>query len=179
MSKITLTFGLLAGILLAAFLVITTKLCANDTINLDNSELIGYGSMIIALSMIFFGIKSYRDNYQRGAIKFGKALRVGLLITSVASLIYAAAGEAYYQFDPQGQAALMEKYADHHLNKMRMEGASTAALEQKAEEMTALKEMNKNPIIRFGMTLVIILPVGIVITLISSAVLRKREFLSA
>jgi hypothetical protein len=135
--------------------------------------------MVIALSMIFFGIKSYRDNYQNGAIKFGKGFQVGMLITLVATLIYALAGETYYQIDPEGQAAFMDKYADHHINKMRENGASSAAIDQEVKEMAALKEMNKNPFIRFGITLAIILPVGIVVTLISAAVLRRKEILPA
>ena len=179
MRKVILIFGLLAGVIVSIFLVIIMALCENDTINLDNSDLIGYGSMVIALSMIFFGVKSYRDNYQNGAIKFGKALQVGLLITLVASLIYAAVGEAYYQTSPESQLALMDKYADHHINKMKEEGAPSAEIDQKAKEMAGLKEMYKNPLIRFGMTLAIILPVGIVITLISAAILRKKEFLPA
>jgi len=179
MRKVTLTFGLLAGVIVSVFMVIIMGLCENGTINFDNSDVIGYGSMVIALSMIFFGIKSYRDNYQNGAIKFGKGLQVGMLITFVASLLYAAAGETYYQINPDTQAALMDKYADHHINKMKENGASPAEIDHKVIEMADLKEMHKNPLIRFGMTLAIILPVGIIITLISAAVLRRKEFLSA
>jgi hypothetical protein len=154
-------------------------LCENGTITFDNSALIGYGSMVIALSMIFFGIKSYRDNYQNGAIKFGKALQVGMLITLVASLIYAVAGETFYQIDPQGQSALTNKHADYQIDKMRARGAAPAEIEQKAKAVAGVKEMYKNPGFRFVMTLAIILPVGIVVTLISAAGLRKKEILPA
>jgi len=179
MRKVILVFGVLAGVTASAFMVIIAKMCEHGTLDLDRSEFIGYGSMLIALSMIFFGIKSYRDNYQNGAIKFGKGLQVGMLITLLASLIYAAVGETYYQIDPEGQAAMMTKYTDHHLNKMRERGAVLTEIEQKTREMAEMQEMQKNPVIRFGMALAIIFPVGIIVTLISAAVLRKREFLPA
>jgi len=178
-QKITLIFGLLAGVIVSVFMVITVRLCENGVITFDNSDVIGYGSIVIALSMIFFGIKSYRDNHRDGMIKFGKGLQVGMLIALVASLIYAAAGEAYYQLSPDGQAAFMDKYADHYIKKMKENGASSAEIVQKAKEMAELKEMTKNPLARFVMALAIILPVGIIIAVISAAVLRKREFLPA
>jgi len=179
MRKVTLTFGLIAGVIVSVFFVIGVSLCESGKINLDNSDLLGYASMVIALSMIFFGIKSYRDNYQSGVIKFGKGLQVGLLITLVAALIYAAAGEVYYQASPDSQLALMDKLADHQVNRMKEKGASSVEIDQMAKEMADMKEMFKNPLLRFGMTLAIILPVGIVITLVSAAVLRKKEFLAA
>ena len=179
MRKVILIFGLLAGVIVSVFLVIIMELCENGTINSDNSDLVGYGGIVIALSMIFFGIKSYRDNYQNGAIKFAKGLQVGFLITLIASLIYAAAGETYYQASPDSQLALMDKYADHYINKMKEKGASPAEIDQKVKEMADLKRMYENPLIRFGMTLAIILPVGIVITLISAAALRRKELLPA
>jgi hypothetical protein len=177
MRKVTLTFGLLAGVIVSIFMVITMKMCVNGVITFDNSDFIGYGGMVIALSMIFFGIKSYRDNYLNGAIKFGKGLQVGMLIALVAALIYAVAGETYYQIDPEINLTIMDKYADYHINKLRENGAPPDKIAQKVEEMAGMKEMYKNPLLRFGMTLAIILPVGIVVTLISAAVLRKKEIL--
>lgn len=53
MRKVALVFGLLAGVLVSVFMVITVKLCERDAINFDKSDFIGYGSMVIALSMIF------------------------------------------------------------------------------------------------------------------------------
>jgi hypothetical protein len=179
MRKVTLTFGLLAGVVASVFMVVIMRLCKSGTINFDNSDFIGYGSMLIALSMIFFGIKSYRDNYRNGAIKFGKGLQVGMLITLVASLIYAVAGETYYQIDPAGQAALTSKYTDYQINKMRESGAAPAEIEQKINEMANMKEMYQNPLLRFVMTLAIIVPAGMIVTLLSAAILRRKEFLPA
>jgi Protein of unknown function (DUF4199) len=179
MRKVTIIFGLIAGVTVSIFSFFIMALCENSTITFDKSDFIGYGSMIIALSMIFFGIKSYRDNYQNGAIKFSKGVQVGLLITLVASLIYAAIGETHYQINPEAHVAIMDKYADHHISKMRERGDPPAEIDQKVTEMADLKEMHKNPVIRFGITLAIILPVGIVISLFSAAILRRKEFLPA
>ncbi len=175
MRKVTLTYGLLAGAIISILMLLAVVLWENGAITFDNSALIGYGSMVVALSMIFFGIKSYRDNYLNGAIKFGKGLQVGALITLIASLMYATAWETYYQTNPDIKATFMDKYTDHSLNKMKAKGASPVEINQKAKEMADLKDMYKNPVIRFGLTRLEILPVGIVITLVCAAGLRRKD----
>ncbi len=179
MRKVVLIFGLLAGTIVSIFLFVSTALMKEGTINFDNGEIVGYATMIIALSMIFFGIKSYRDNYQNGAITFGKGFQVGILITLVASLMYALSWETYYQTQPDDQPSFMDKYVEHSINKMRDDGASETEIKLATQEMENMAELYKNPLIRFGFTLVEILPVGLLITLISAGLLRKRAFLPA
>jgi len=179
MRKVTLIFGLLAGAIVSVLMVIGIALYEAGVTTFYFSELVGYATMVIALSMIFFGIKSYRDNYQKGAINFWKGFQVGLLIALIASLMYAITWEAYTQIRPASSASHIEKYADSVINKMREKGASAADIDREVEKMDDMKRMYQNPLIRFGMVLMEILPVGIIITLISAAVLRKKEFLPA
>jgi hypothetical protein len=175
MRKVTLTYGLVAGAIISIIMVLSIALWQIGVVNFDNSELIGYGSMVIALSMIFFGIKSYRDNYQNGSLKFVKGLQIGALITLIASLMYATTWETFYQTNPEIQTSFMDKYVEHSLNKMKAKGAAPAEIDQKAKTMAGMVEMYKNPVIRFGMTLLEILPVGVVVTLICAAVLRRKD----
>ncbi len=179
MRKIVLTYGLLAGVIVSVFMLVSLALWHKDAVNFDNSELIGYASMVVALSMIFFGIKTYRDNHQNGALKFVKGLQVGMLITLVASLLYAGTWEIYFRTNPEVQTSFMDKYTEHSLNKMKAEGASTAEIEQKAKQMASMAEMYKNPLIRFGITMLEILPVGIAVTLICAAALRRKSLESS
>lgn len=179
MRKVVLIFGAIAGVIISIFLLVGMSLLEKGILTFESSEIVGYGSMIIALSMVFFGIKSYRDNYQNGVIKFVKGLQVGLLISLVASLIYAGVWEVYYQTNENVRASFMDKYAEHCINTMRSEGASEAEVESKANELADLKEMYKNPFLRFGFTVLELLPVGILITLISAVILRRKEVLPA
>ena len=179
MRKVVLTFGLIAGAVISVYMVIQMSLWAKGVISFDAGYVVGYAGMVIALSMVFFGIKSYRDNYLNGAIKFLKGLQVGLLISLVASLMYAATWEVYYQTNDEIRNTFMDKYTDHLISKMKNEGASQAEMDQKTKEMTDMKEMYQNPLIRFVMTLAEIFPVGILITLLSAAILRRREVLRA
>ena len=179
MRKVVLIFGLLAGAIASAVMLLFIFMLEKGMTTFDDSELIGYGVLVIALSMIFFGIKSYRDNHQNGAINFVKGLQVGALITLVAGLMYAATWETYYQTNTEVRTSFMDKYTDHYLNKMRAQGASALEIDRKAEEMARMAEMYKNPLIRFGFTLLEILPVGIIITLISAAALRRKEVFTA
>lgn len=178
MRKVILQFGLLAGVIVSVLMLLNMALWDKGVLNFDSAELVGYATMVIALSMVFFGIKSYRDNHQNGAIKFGKGLQIGLLITLIASLMYATTWEAYYQTNPNIQAHL-DKYTEHYLSKLKEAGASPVEIEQQVKKMADLKEMYKNPVLRFGFTLMEILPVGIILALISAAVLRRKETLPA
>ena len=179
MRKVTLIFGLLSGAIISILMVIGIALGENGVISFDFSEFVGYGSMVIALSMIFFGIKSYRDNYQKGAIRFWKGFQVGILISLIASLMYAITWETYLHTRPAGSESFFEKYSDFVINKMKEKGASSDKVDQKIKEMEDMKKMYRNPVFRFGITIMEILPVGILITLISAALLRRKELLPA
>lgn len=86
MKRIILIYGLIAGAIVASMFYISHP---NGEMDFENGMLIGYASMIIAFTLIFFATKNYRDNYLQGMISFGKAFKVGIFVTLVASLIYA------------------------------------------------------------------------------------------
>ncbi len=176
MKKIVLRFGLIASAILVAFMFAAMPLWKNKTITFDNGLLVGYTSMVIALSVIFFGVKSYRDKHLNGSISFGKGLQVGLLITAVAGLGYAIGWEFYFNiFAPD----FMDEYASFYINKAKAGGVGEAEVQRIIVEMDESKEMYKNPVLRFLMTMIEILPVGIIISVISAALLRKKEFLAS
>lgn len=179
MKKVVLVFGLIAGILLSIFTFIIMALCTNDVINFDNGDFFGYSAMVIALSIVFFGVKSYRDNYGKGAIKFGRALLVGLLISLFASVVWAGVFEAYYQIAPETNEMFMNKYCDYQVEKLKSSGAAQLEIDAQVKEIEDMKEMHKNPLFRFVMTIAMILPIGIIVSLITAAVLRKKEVLPA
>ncbi|MEO7991443.1 MAG: DUF4199 domain-containing protein [Chryseolinea sp.] len=174
MKKIVFTFGSIAGAIVGGLMFATFPLGQNGTISFENSMLVGYTTMIIALSMIFFAIKSYRDNQLNGTISFGKALVVGLWITLVAAIIYALTWEVMYNTIASDFA---EKMITHSVEKMKEAGATVEEVMTKKKKMEADFEWYKNPILRFGMTIMEIAPVGVLISLICAALLRKKEFL--
>jgi hypothetical protein len=126
--------------------------------------------------MIFFGIKTYRDQFQNGVVTFLQGCKIGLGIAVVAGLLYAVTWEIYYNVAASDH---LQQYTEYQLNKMKADGASAEELQNERADMERFIETYKNPFIRFGMTLLEILPVGIIITLISSAILRKRQILPA
>jgi len=174
MRKIILVYGSIAGVIVGAMFFITAPLYDNGTINFDNGMWVGYTSMVIALSLILFGVKSYRDNFLDGVITFGTAFKIGILITVVASLIYAVSWEVAYRTVSKGFTQKMQEYYVQNLTK---EISNQAELKAEIAKQDELWEMYKNPFIRFGMTLMEIFPVGLVISLISAALLRKKDFL--
>ena len=141
------------------------------TMDFSRGELIGYASMIIAFSTIFFGIRSYRDDELSGRITFGQAFRIGIGITLVATAIYVI---AWMIISNTIATDFMADYYQHSVEKIRASGLSEAQIEEKIEKMEKFAELYKNPIVKIGMTFLEIFPVGLVITLISSFILKKK-----
>lgn len=175
MKRIVLTFGLISGAISAGLMWLLIAVQNNGLVEIEHGMTLGYATMIIALSMIFFGVKSYRDN-NGGHISFWKGLQIGILISLISAVIYAGSWELYYRGSGQ---EFLQKYTAHYIDGMRKDGKSDAEIEKAQTEMAQFQEMYKSFFVRFGVTMMEILPVGIVVTLISAALLRKREILSA
>jgi amino acid transporter len=179
MRKVSLTFGLLAGVIVSAYLIVVIMFWVKNGKIVDDNALAGYAAIVIAFSMVFFGIKSYRDNYQSGKIRFWKGFQVGLFITLVASFMYVITWETFTQINPASSEAFIDYYAQCQIDKLKGKGVSADEIDKQVKDMVDLKSMYRNPVIRFSMGLMEILPVGVIITLISAAILRKKEVLPA
>lgn len=174
MKKNIIIYGLIAGIVVSAlmlFIVNYMSFC-EGSVDYNTSMLIGYASMLIAFSLVFVGIRNYRNKYNAGVISFGKAFKIGILIVLIASTIYVLAWLIdYYFFIPD----FAEKYSAHMLDELKASGASQAEIDKEAKEMANFARMFKNPFFNAMMTYVEILPVGLIVTLISSLILKRKK----
>ena len=171
MKKNILIYGLISGVVVSALMAINLGM-VNKSGDFDKSIIIGYASMLIAFSMIFVAIKNYRDKFNSGVISFGKAFRIGLFITLIASTIYVIVWLIEERlFFPD----FMEKYTAYEINKLQSSSISATELASKTKELEDAKEMYKNPFLKILFTYAEILPVGLVVTLISSLILKKKH----
>ena len=171
MKKIVLRYGLISGGLLVTVMAVMVPMCLKGTLDLDHSELVGYSSMVVSFLLVFFGVKSYRDTVGEGAISFGKAFKVGLLITLTACAMYVLAWEImYFNFFPD----FLEVYSAHVLTKMREAGESPAAIQETTEQMASMAKLYTNPLFNSAITFMEVFPVGLIMTLISAAILRRK-----
>ena len=168
MRRIVLTFGLIAGAVLSVMMLIQMSFI--DRIGFERGMVIGYTTMVLAFLLVYFGIRSYRDNVGGGRVGFGRAVAIGLLIMSIASACYVATWEVvYFGFMPD----FADKYAAHELDRARRSGATAAELAKKTQELAQFREEYRNPLVNVAYTFLEPLPVGLVMTLVSAGILRR------
>jgi len=170
MRKVVLVYGVIAGLIVAGMMIFSTSyFCSKG--DFDNGLIYGYTSMIIAFSMIFVGVKSFRDKHNGGTISFGKAFKIGLFISLIASTIYVISWLInYYCFMPD----FMDKYAAIMAAKAQASGITGDQLAKKTAEIAQMKESYKNPFFVILMTYVEILPVALVVTVITALILKRN-----
>jgi hypothetical protein len=171
MKKVVIVFGLISGLISSAMMFLTLPLINNGTINFDNGLVFGYTAIVLSFLLVFFGIRSYREN-AGGRISFGRAFSVGILITLISCVFYVASWEIIYFSNMM--PGHMDKYAAHAVDAMRAKGAPEAAIAAKKVEMEKMKAMLNNPLLNAAMTFIEPFPVGLLMTLVSAAILRKR-----
>ena len=173
MKKTVLTFGLIAGGILSAMMLITMPF--HDRIDFDKSEVIGYTTMVLAFLLIFFGVRSYRDNVAGGTIRFGRAFAVGALIAAVASTCYVATWEVLYFQYFKAAPDFLAKYQAHEIEKARADGATEAAIAEQKAKLEKMAAMYRNPVFNAAITFLEPLPVALVMSLVSAGVLSRRR----
>jgi hypothetical protein len=170
MRKIVLTFGLISGAIISLMMVATVPF--SEQIGFDRGAVIGYTSMVLAFLLVYFGVRSYRDNVAGGSVRFGRAFMVGALIVGVATVCYVATWQVVYRnFVPD----FAERYTEYTIEKERRAGATEAELAEQRAEMEKFAEMYENPLVSIAFTFLEPLPVGLVIALVSAGVLSRRR----
>lgn len=170
MKKTVLTFGLISGAIISTMMAL--NIAFQDQIGFDRAEIIGYTSMVLAFLLIYFGVRSYRDNVAGGSVTFGRAFKVGALIALVASVCYVATWQViYFGFKPD----FMEKYQAHQIEEARADGETQAQLAKRRAEMEKFAKLYRNPVINAGVTLLEPLPVALVITLVTAGLLSRQK----
>ena len=169
MTRTILTFGTISGFLCALLMVATVPFA--DRIGFDRSMIVGYTTMVASFMLVYFGIRSYRDNIGTGQITFARAFVIGIGITTITCIFYVATWEIlYFNFLP----GFIEKYSAHVVEKARAAGESPAALQAKLENMKRTSELYNNLFFNAAITFIEPFPVGLLMTLISAGVLRRR-----
>jgi hypothetical protein len=169
MRKIIVTFGLISGAI--SSLMMIALVTFGDRIGFDRGAIIGNTSIVLSFLMVFFGIRTYRDNIGNGQITFVKAFAVGLSITLISCIVYVVTWEViYYNFIP----GFWDAYGAHLVQKLTASGASPAAVQAKLQEVRKYKELYKNPFFNAVLTFIDPFPIGLVITLMSALVLRRK-----
>lgn len=170
MTKLVLKYGLIAGAVLAVLTGVVVPLTM-DKIHGAVGMVIGFSGMILAFLTIFFAIRSDREQ-NGGAITFGRALRIGLLITLIGSAFYVAGWQvAYYNFVPDFE----EEYAAATMAKLRAQNKSPEELAKAQKEMDEFVVSYRKPLVNIGFTFLEVVPVGVILSFVAAGILRRRR----
>ncbi|HEX9367561.1 MAG TPA: DUF4199 domain-containing protein, partial [Vicinamibacterales bacterium] len=134
-------------------------------------EILGYTTIVLSFLLVFFGVRSYRENVAGGTLGFGRAFAVGLLITLVSCAGYVVTWEIiYFKLAP----GFAEKYTAYAIDKARASGASPQAVEETVQQMRSFKQMYDRPVMNAAITFMEPFPIGLVVALVSAGVLRRK-----
>jgi hypothetical protein len=142
--------------------------------DLSKGEIIGYISMIVSLSAVFFGIKNYRDKKQNGYITFGNAFGLGLEISGVASIIFGIYNYVLYKFLAPD---LSQRLIDYYKNKIINSGQSKEIIAKQLQKMQSQSDFYSNPLIMSLVMIVTVFAIGLVVSLISATILKRKELI--
>ena len=171
--RYALIYGAIGGAIAISIISATLVL---DLSNHTSSVWFGYLVMLASLSLIFVGVKRYRDVERGGIIRFWPALGLGVGMAAVAGLIYALGWEIFIAASGYDFIA---DYSATMVDNLRAEGATPAAIQAKVAELAEMAVYYKNPAIRVSMIFAEIFPVGLLVALVSAALLRKPEMMPA
>ena len=169
MKKIVWTFGLISGAVMAVFMAATVPFIDDHG---TRGLLVGYAGMIAAFLLVYFGVRSYRDNVLGGTISFGRAFSAGILIAAIASLCYVATWEVvYYKFMPD----FYTKYGQSVVERARQSGKTEAEVQKVQADMDTMVKRVENPLFVTVATFAEPFPVGLIVALVSAGVLRRKR----
>src|SRR5215510_3047941 len=133
MKKTVLTYGLISGAIAAVLLLAHVPFM--DSLGGSKGLIVGYTGIVLSALLIFFGVRSYRENVGNGKISFGRGFAVGILIAVISAGCYVAAWEAVYYSNP----GIADHAFDMKVNELKASGAPQEKIDEAAREAESFK----------------------------------------
>lgn len=168
MKKTVLTYGGISAAIAAALLLAHVPFL--HALEGPKGVIVGYTGIVLSALLIFFGVRSYRENVGHGKISFGRAVGVGILIAVISAAGYVAAWEAVYYSNP----GIADKIFDKQVDDLKAAGAPQEKIDETARQIESFKKLYANPLVNVAFTFLEPFPVGVLMTLISAVVLRRK-----
>lgn len=170
MKKVIWIYGLVIGVIISVHTIIMMNMTVNNK-NFKTNDVVGYTALIAMFSIIFFGIRKYRNHYNSGFISFGRAFKIGVLIALIGSSMYVIFGLGYYYL-------FLPEYLDAYIQHVLANCTSPEELATKTGELARFKEMYKNPLFAILFSYMEVLPLGLIVALISALILKRNNRLT-
>lgn len=170
MKKTVLTFGFLSGALASLMMALSVPLI--ERIGFDKGMILGYTTIVLSFMLVFFGIRSYREQSPEGTLTFSRGFQVGILITLISCACYVATWEViYFNFKPD----FMDQYAAYAIEQVRASGATPETIAATEQQMRDFKVQYDKVWVNAAYTFMEPFPVGLLVTVISSFALRRKR----
>jgi hypothetical protein len=167
MKKQILVFGLIGGMISWIWFLVM-GIAGGHVTSGPMGMIVGYAAILLSMTFVFFGVRSYRDNVRGGTISFGKALGTGLLIGLAACLVYTVGWMII-------QSIMMPDFYEKYLATMVEQMRASGAKESEIAETQQMFAFAKNPVGKFLMTMMEPLPVALFVSLITALILKKKK----
>ena len=168
MKNTVLKYGVISGLVSTTLMLATFPFLERIG---DYGAYVGYTGILISFLFVYFGVRAYRDSQPGRPLTFAAAFNVGLLITLISCVFYVATWLVmYYQFMPD----FADKYAARIVEGLRAKGAPQTQIDEAIKQGVQLKALLANPFMNAAMTFTEPFPVGLLVTLVSAATLRRK-----
>lgn len=171
MKKIIVTYGLISGVVAAVLMFAMALYVGKEPERFKSGEVFGYAGIILSMVFVFLGVRAYREQMADGQISFGKGFQIGILISVISCLCYVL---AWMIVSETLMPDFMEQFARQTLEQMKKDGATEAAIAAKAAKMQQFVAQYKNPLFKMAITFMEPFWVGLLVSLLSAAILRRK-----
>lgn len=174
MKNKNVALGLISGIIVSAWMVTWWMSSSpEEPLKMSNSLMFAIGILTMLIGFTTVVIANRRTNRQtEGILKYWTLFKSGLIIVSVATIIYVGIWMILYK---NGGSELMELMQQAEIERIE---ASDLTESEKAKKIEKSRDMmvlyDENFLVRAGVTITEIFPLGLLIAAISALIFRRK-----
>ena len=175
MKKTALRFGLYGVYTILALCLISWLLKESDPENYEVREILGWAGIVLSVSFVFWGLKYYRDKENGGRLGFGEGLKLGLLIVLFPAFLFGIYNVLYVMvLDP----GFLDEYYNYKVSQLNS-NLSAPELQDRIKEIKDTKQMFTNPLVQFIVMFLSVFFIGLIVTVISTLILKRKAAVPA
>jgi hypothetical protein len=169
-AKSGIIYGVLFGVIMILEFTVMYVIGMKSLVNTMFGTIVNICNyLILPILFIYIGCNNYKKNINNGFISFGECLKIGVSITFIAALIYAAFSVVFNLIFPEFVDEMIA------ITREGMLKSNPNLTNEQMESGLAMMKKFTNPFIVFPVTLAMYSFMGLFYSLIVGAVLKNKN----